>query len=1452
MSPLRPLFRSVVGATLALSVTWALAPVPGASAAPGPLLVPGASDLRVYGDAGRDEAGYSTAVVGDVNNDGIDDLAVAVPVMDSAAGVVDTGSVFIVHGTGSARAAVDLRTLGLVPSAAGFRVDGPSYNYRFGLSVAGAGDVNGDGVDDLVVGSRWASDGGRTDSGAAHVIYGTDGNRTRPVDVRSWATTASADGFLLVGSSSSQLGHVVGRAGDFNGDGVGDLVLGARGAAQAYVVFGQDSTRGLLDLAAWGAGWAGVGLRVDGPAGSWLGSSAAGVGDVNGDGVDDVVVGQSRGAARGRVLAGSAYVLLGSGTGRADSLDVSGWDGTGSFAGFRVDGRANDQLGTSAAGAGDLDGDGLDDLVLGAPGASRDGLAKAGSSVVVYGSGTRGALVDAAPGSWGDGFRIDGRPVPSELGWAVSTAGDVNHDGLADVIIGAPSTDRTTDPGGAYVVHGSRTRPGAAMDVSAWGATSTPLGFRIDGARGGDRTGFSVAGGGDLDGDGVDDVVVGAPRAFNNRSLESGVVHVVRGDAAPEAVGDAYTTAEDTPLVVPAANGVLSNDVDRDGDTLSAALVSGPSRGSLSLAPDGSFGYTPSGNFHGSDSFTYRAVGDGRASATATVTLTVASVNDAPVAVADAYETNEDTALTVSASGVLANDVDVDGDALSAVLVSGTAHGTLTLNANGTFVYTPLAGFAGRDSFTYRVSDGTLLSGPVTVTLTVTSTNRAPVAENDAYTVAEDTTLTVDGPGLLANDTDADGDTLTASLVTGPARGGVTLDADGGFVYRPDANVHGVDTFTYRASDGDAWSEGTVTLTVRPVNDAPVARTDAFTTDEDVTLTVAAPGVLANDSDEEGHTLTATLLSAPAHGSLTLRADGSFEYEPDADFHGADYFTYWAFDGTATSTPTRVTITVAPVNDAPVGRSDAYRTDENVLLTVHDPDGVLANDTDVDSDRLTATLVDDVAHGSLTLAANGTFRYVPDRGFDGMDTFTYAVSDGAASTGPVTVTLTVDPELTFADPNVKLHGTVGVGSTVSATATSTPAADSVAYEWRVDGTRVGTGEAYTVTAADAGKQLVVAATLTKHGHETATATSVPATVAHATFASTAVAISGTVKAGETLTATTTASPAADPVALVWFVDGARVGTGSSYGLTDADEGKTVRVEATFTKPGHVTATASAETARVASRLAPAIDFDGPGKARLGQGVELSWSTTRADSVRASGGWSGVLPSSGTRTVKPARTGVTTYVVTATNSNGTVTARRAVLVTHPARTLTVTAGTQRTKATKKAPASRRVVVRVKRLAPGEPFTVQVVGRRVTGTASAKGEAKVVVPAPKVRKLRTYPVRVTGSVADRAGTAQVRVVPAALKVSLRYAAVRASDNQKVAVTGANPREKVKVRYRGAVVASGRADRTGTFRFVLAPGQRWGTFTVRATAVGTQRSGTARLTVVQRCRVGVPRCA
>jgi hypothetical protein len=245
------------------------------------------------------------------------------------------------------------------------------------------------------------------------------------------------------------------------------------------------------------------------------------------------------------------------------------------------------------------------------------------------------------------------------------------------------------------------------------------------------------------------------------------------------------------------APGVLYNDSNPTGGPLSAGLVSGPAHGALALNADGSFTYTPNGGYVGTDSFTYHASGSSGTSNTAIVTLSV--VNMPPSVSGVAYAVRHDDTLTVSAPGVLQGVWDPNGDPLTAVLVSGPSHGTLTFQPNGSFVYTPAVHFVGTDTFYFKATDGLADSNIAPVTITVY--NHAPVARSEAYTMMQGDTLTVTAPGVLGNDDDQDADPLSAVLQSAPAVGTFALGADGSFTFTPPPDFKGAVEALYKAFD---------------------------------------------------------------------------------------------------------------------------------------------------------------------------------------------------------------------------------------------------------------------------------------------------------------------------------------------------------------------------------------------------------------------------------------------------------------------------------------------------------------------------------------------------------------------------------------------------------------------------------------------------------------------------
>ena len=493
----------------------------------------------------------------------------------------------------------------------------------------------------------------------------------------------------------------------------------------------------------------------------------------------------------------------------------------------------------------------------------------------------------------------------------------------------------------------------------------------------------------------------------------------------PIAVDDNAATTENTAVAID----VLANDSDPDGDPITVADTSLAQHGTVAVNGDQTLTYTPESNFDGSDSFTY-TIQDASSfqKTTATVTITVTAVNDPPVAANDSASTPEDTAVTIA---VLANDSDPNGDALTSVLVSGPSHGSVTLNADGSFSYTPAANFNGADSFTYKASDGTADSNVATVNVTVNPVNDPPVAKNDGVNTnvnppvfdpavgftEEDTPLTIPGAALTANDTDVDQDNLSVEAVSNPVHGTVVLNDDGAITFTPDPNFNTQNfdwaAFDYIVTDGNGGSDtGTNLIDVESVNDLPIANPDTAETDEDTPIDIT--GFLDNDTDVESRIFVSSFGITSCCGDVVYisaedAGTDTFRFTPDPNFFGTFTFQYFIRDmsnGLAAN-PGIITVTVHPVNDAPVAKDDSASTNEDIAVDIN----VLGNDTDVDNSAaqlsVAAGSIGVPAHGTAVLNANGTIKYKPAANYNGSDSFTYQASDGRLTSNSATVNITV-------------------------------------------------------------------------------------------------------------------------------------------------------------------------------------------------------------------------------------------------------------------------------------------------------------------------------------------------------------------------------------------------------------------------------------------------------------
>jgi hypothetical protein len=502
--------------------------------------------------------------------------------------------------------------------------------------------------------------------------------------------------------------------------------------------------------------------------------------------------------------------------------------------------------------------------------------------------------------------------------------------------------------------------------------------------------------------------VDGVALRINYAGGQSGDGVVLSVITPPVANPDFYTTPENTTLFVPAP-GILSNDTDPQGLTLHPILLTTPTHGTLTLSDDGSFTYAPATGYRGPDSFTYEAFDGLLASPPTTVSLVVNPVNLPPQVSEVTFSALENTPLSIAAPGVLASAVSPEGLTLTASVISGPSHGTLVLNANGSFTYQGVAGFTGQDSFTFIATDSNgLTSMPATATINVGTVDVAATLKNSAFSVAENGSIFVAGPGVLANATNPSGNTLSAILLTSTTHGSLSLNADGSFSFTPNVNFAGTDHFTYEATDGTLLTNTvTVTITIEPIPIAPTAGDDAYSLLENTELSIVVPGLLLNDTNPSGDALTVIVVNGPLQAaSFAYNNDGSFTYKPSTNYSGTDSFSYYLDSGGLVSNLATVTITVVQVPVAPTANDDSYTANENATLSVASP-GVLANDADPNGLLLSAVLQTAPAHGTLVLSSDGSFVYTPTGNYSGTDSFTYLANDGKLNSGIATVTLTV-------------------------------------------------------------------------------------------------------------------------------------------------------------------------------------------------------------------------------------------------------------------------------------------------------------------------------------------------------------------------------------------------------------------------------------------------------------
>ena len=486
-------------------------------------------------------------------------------------------------------------------------------------------------------------------------------------------------------------------------------------------------------------------------------------------------------------------------------------------------------------------------------------------------------------------------------------------------------------------------------------------------------------------------------------------INITSVNDAPVANDDPTNpTVEETPVVI----NVIANDVDSDGtiNASSVTLVDLPTDGVAVNNGDGTVTYTPNNEFNGDDTFTYTVEDDmGALSNTATVTIQVAETNDPPVAIDDLNNTiNEDQSITIN---IAANDTDPEDalDLTSIAIVTPPTNGMVTINNNGSVLYTPNQDFNGSDSFGYTIADiGGIVSNEAQVTIIINDINDPPVATNDTGITDEDQAVNID---LIANDNDVDGTLVlsTLAIVSNTTNGLLVNNGDGSVTYTPNPDFNGSDSFSYTIEDDDLALSNTavVNITINDINDAPIANDDATNTDED---TQAVIDLVANDTDVDGTVVPSSIMvvTAPANGTATANANGTITYDPDQNFNGLDTFTYTVEDddGSVSNIAT-VTISVNDINDALVANDDDVITDEDQAVIID----ILANDEDPDGTIVpsTVTIVTSPVNGTAVINTDGTVAFTPVPDYHGPDLFTYNVQNSEGQVSNIaTVNITIN------------------------------------------------------------------------------------------------------------------------------------------------------------------------------------------------------------------------------------------------------------------------------------------------------------------------------------------------------------------------------------------------------------------------------------------------------------
>jgi hypothetical protein len=804
----------------------------------------GTAGINIFGANAGDHAGGAVANAGDVNGDGYDDIFIGASGNAGAGGdETNAGASYIVFGGPTMPSNIDLLNLG----TAGVTIFGATAEDLSGSAVASVGDVNGDGFSDVIIGAPLGDgpDDSRTDAGETYVIFGGAALPTT-LDLGNLGSA----GITIWGAEAFDgSGTAVSKAGDVNGDGFADFLIGAGGAdgldnlkdaaGETYLIFGGAGLQGTIDLGNLGTS----GMTIYGvDAGDNSGVSVSAAGDVNEDGFKDILIGapNAAGADNTQFGTGESYIVFGRAA-LPGTLDLA----TLGSAGITIYGiDADDQSGISVAGSGDVNHDGFSDVIIGASkgDGANNSKNRAGETYVVFGGDLLPSTINLADlGS--DGITIFGSTAADLSGTSVSMAGDFNADGFEDILIGTGrevlSGDSRLSAGWTYVVFGGASLPDT-IDL----ATLSNAGIAINGVDLGDRSGLSVSRAGDVNADGFDDLLIGAPASDGDGNSQAGAgeSYLVYGSGNHRPVfttPSAISVPENQTAVITAS----ATDSDVPAQTVTYSISGGADQSRFSITSAGVLTFIAAPNFEAPNDAsldnTYVlqiTASDGQGGLTnQELSITVTPVNEPPD-----FTTSSTVSVTEHSTAVAtinAVDPDLPAQTVTYSISGGADQANFAITSDGVLTFVTPPDFqspadAGHDNvydLLITASDGTGQSSTQAFEVAVTSANfHVPVFTSSAvFSIFENTTAIAT---VKATDADVPVQTVTYTITGGADQLKFVITTTGvlSFVTAPnfeiptDVGANNVYDVQVRANDGNGGTTvQQIAITVKDVDDAP-------------------------------------------------------------------------------------------------------------------------------------------------------------------------------------------------------------------------------------------------------------------------------------------------------------------------------------------------------------------------------------------------------------------------------------------------------------------------------------------------------------------------------------------------------------------------------------------------------------------------------------------------------